>query len=81
MRSCVRISRTNCLFIFQLENILRSYLNNSTSYGRLTDFKSFLGLLLVITLKTQMIKKNDSKNKVVAQISAKPSFCKQIEIS
>ena len=35
------------LFIFELENILRSNLNFLTSYGRLTDFKSFLGLLLV----------------------------------
>ena len=34
-------------FILQLENILRSNLNFSTSYGRLTDLKSFLGLLLV----------------------------------
>ena len=34
-------------FIFQLENILRSNLNFSTSYGRLTDLKSLLGLLLV----------------------------------
>ena len=34
-------------FIFQLENIVRSHLNFSTSYGRLTDFKSLLGLLLV----------------------------------
>ena len=32
-------------FIFQLENILRSNLNFSTSYGRLTDLKSLLGLL------------------------------------
>ena len=30
------------LFIFQLENIVRSYLNISTSYGLLTDLKSFL---------------------------------------
>ena len=35
------------LFIFQLETILRSNLIFSTSYGRLTDLKSFLGLLLV----------------------------------
>ena len=45
-RSCVRISRTTCL-IFLLENILRSNLNFSTSYGRLTDLKSVLGLFLV----------------------------------
>ena len=32
-------------FIFQLKNILRSYLNFSTSYGRSTDLKSLLGLL------------------------------------
>ena len=31
-------------FIFQPENILRSYLNFSTSYGRSTDSKSLLGL-------------------------------------
>ena len=37
-------SRTNSLFIFQLENILRSNLNFSTSYGRLTDWKSLLEL-------------------------------------
>ena len=35
------------LFIFQPENILRSNLNFSTSYGRLTDLRSLLGLLLV----------------------------------
>ena len=34
-------------FIFQLEKILRSNLNFSTSYGRFTDLKSILGLLLV----------------------------------
>ena len=34
-------------FIFQPENILRSNLNFSTSYGRSTDLKSLLGLLLV----------------------------------
>ena len=34
-------------FIFQLENLLRSNLNFSTSYGRLTDFKSILGFKLV----------------------------------
>ena len=34
-------------FIFQLENILLSNLNFSTSYGRSTDLKSLLGLLLV----------------------------------
>ena len=34
-------------FIFQLEIILRSHLNFSTSYGRLTDLKSLLGLFLV----------------------------------
>ena len=34
-------------FIYQLENIFRSYLNFSTSYGRLTDLKSLLGLSLV----------------------------------
>ena len=28
-------------------NILRSYLNFSSTYGRTTDFKSLLGLLLV----------------------------------
>ena len=33
-------------FIFQLENILRCNLNSSISYGRLTDLKSLLGLLL-----------------------------------
>ena len=37
-------------FIFQLENILRSNLNLSTSYGRSTDLKSFLGLLLGVFL-------------------------------
>ena len=30
--------------IFQLENILRSNFNFSTSYGRSTDLKSLLGL-------------------------------------
>ena len=35
-------------FIFQPENVLRSNLNFSTSYGRLTDLKSLLRLLLVI---------------------------------
>ena len=44
-RSCVRFPRTNCFFIFQQENILRLNLNFSTSYGRLTDFKFFLGLI------------------------------------
>ena len=34
-------------FIFQPENILRSNLNFLTSYGRLTDLKSFFGLLLL----------------------------------
>ena len=34
-------------FIFQLDNILLSYLNFLTSYGRLTDLKSLIGLLLV----------------------------------
>ena len=34
-------------FIFELENILQSNLNFSTSYGRLTDLKSLLELLLV----------------------------------
>ena len=34
-------------FIFQLENILRSNLIFSTSYGRSTDLKAFLELLLV----------------------------------
>ena len=34
-------------FIFQLQNILLFNLNFSTSYGRSTDFKSLLGLLLV----------------------------------
>ena len=33
--------------ISQLENILRSYLNFSTSYGRSTDLKSLLELLFV----------------------------------
>ena len=37
-------------FISQLENILRSNLNFSTSYGRLTDLKSLLGFLLVCFL-------------------------------
>ena len=45
------VSRSNpvltSLFIFQLENILRSNLNFSSSYGRLTDLKSLLELLLV----------------------------------
>ena len=36
-------------FIFQLENILRSDLNFSTSYGPLTDLKSLsLGLTFII---------------------------------
>ena len=35
-------------FIFQPGNILRSYSNFSGSYGRSTDLKSWLGLLLVI---------------------------------
>ena len=35
------------VFIFQLENILGSNFNFSTSYGHLTDLMSFLGLLLV----------------------------------
>ena len=34
-------------FIFQLETILRSDSNFSTSYGRSTDLKSLLGLLLI----------------------------------
>ena len=34
-------------FIFQLENILRSYFYFSTSYGRSIDLKSLLGSLLV----------------------------------
>ena len=34
-------------FIFQLENILLSYLKFSTSYGRSIDLKSYLRLLLV----------------------------------
>ena len=34
-------------FYFQLDNILRSYLNLLTSYCRLTDLKTLLGLLLV----------------------------------
>ena len=38
----------NLFFIFQLKNILPSYLNFSTSYGRLTDLKSLLELLLEI---------------------------------
>ena len=33
-------------FISSPENILRSNLNSSTSYGRLIDFKSFSGLLV-----------------------------------
>ena len=33
--------------MFQLEHMFRSYLNFSTFYGRSTDLKSFLGLLLV----------------------------------
>ena len=37
-------------FIFQPENILRSNSNFSTSYGRSTDSKSLLGLLLVIVI-------------------------------
>ena len=37
-------------FIFQLENILGSNLNFSTSYGRSTDLESLLGLLLVIII-------------------------------
>ena len=41
-------------FIFHREIILRSYLNFSISYGRLTDLKSLLGLLSVsIILFTQ----------------------------
>ena len=35
------------LSIFRLENILRSNLNFSTSYGPSTDLKSLSGLLLV----------------------------------
>ena len=46
-RSYVRISSTNYFFILQLEIILRSNLNSSTCYGRSTDLKSLLGLLLV----------------------------------
>ena len=38
-------SRATTLFIFQPENILRSYLNFSTSHGRLTDLMTLLGLL------------------------------------
>ena len=34
-------------FIFEIENILWSYFNFSTSYGRSTDLKSLVGLLLV----------------------------------
>ena len=34
-------------FIFQLENMVRSNLNLSTSYGGPTDIKSLFGLLLV----------------------------------
>ena len=35
-------------FLFsKLENILRPYLNSSTSYGRSTGLKSLFGLLLV----------------------------------
>ena len=44
----MRSNPTQCMFfILQLENILRSYFNFSPSYGRLTDSKSLLGLLLV----------------------------------
>ena len=35
------------LFIFQLENILQSNLNFSTSYGCSTDLESSLGYLLI----------------------------------
>ena len=35
------------VFFFLLENILRSNFNFTTSYDRLTDLKSLLGLLLV----------------------------------
>ena len=35
-------------FIFQQENILRSIFNFSTSYGRLTNLKSLLGLSWVL---------------------------------
>ena len=45
--SCLRIPRTNCLLFSPLKNILKSNLNFSTSYGRLTDLKSLFGLLLV----------------------------------
>ena len=37
----------NFFFIFHFKNILRSNLKFSTSYGRPTDLKSLLGLLLV----------------------------------
>ena len=44
----MRSSPANRLsFIFQLEDILRSNSNFLTSYVRLTDLKSFLGLLSV----------------------------------
>ena len=39
-------SRTT-FFIFQLKNILRSYLKFWTSYSPSTDFKSLFGLLLL----------------------------------
>ena len=43
----MRSNPVHQFFIFQLKNILRSYLDFSTSYGRLTDLKSFQDLLLV----------------------------------
>ena len=47
VRSCHRIPRTSCFFILKLDNILRSDLNCSTSYGRSTHLKPLIGLLLV----------------------------------
>jgi len=49
------------VFIFQLENILPSNLNFSTSYGRLTDLKSLLGLLLVSFNKIWLGENNFTK--------------------
>ena len=46
-RPYVRIPQQLFFFIFHLENILRSNFYLYTSKGRLTDLKSFLGLLLV----------------------------------
>ena len=50
-RKVMRSNHANdFLFIFQLENIWRSNLKFSTSYGRQTDLKFILGLLLVISI-------------------------------